>query len=156
MFYPPLLQAAVLRISHPLLSSFRFIHRCKSRPPLLPTPIPPSPPPFTHATHDSMPRCFMAKKLKYPYQEWKQRQEPPDLPGELCVDLRTFSPGLRQARWALLTSSPSTKKKSRSLLTLVFSWKVCCWNTVFKFTKCQCTIRQQCWTDGQSQFTVYS
>ena len=22
-----------------------------------------------------MPRCFMAKKLKYPYQQWKQEQE---------------------------------------------------------------------------------
>ena len=35
-----------------------------------------------------MPRCFMAKKLKYPYEEWKARQEDgaeqtlPD-PGEL-------------------------------------------------------------------------
>lgn len=24
---------------------------------------------------DSMPRCFMAKKLKYPYEQWKQEQE---------------------------------------------------------------------------------
>jgi len=33
--------------------------------------------PTTHYTHtpDSMPRCFMAKKLKYPYQEWKASQE---------------------------------------------------------------------------------
>ena len=22
-----------------------------------------------------MPRCFMAKKLKYPYEQWKQEQE---------------------------------------------------------------------------------
>ena len=22
-----------------------------------------------------MPRCFMAKKLKYPYEQWKERQE---------------------------------------------------------------------------------
>ena len=28
-----------------------------------------------------MPRCFMAKKLKYPYQQWKASQEePPDPP----------------------------------------------------------------------------
>ena len=44
---------------------------------------PPSPPPHTHTydTHVSMPRCFMAKKLKYPYQEWKERQDPVDTGG---------------------------------------------------------------------------
>ncbi len=46
---------------------------------------PPCPPPLTHThtydTHVSMPRCFMAKKLKYPYQEWKERQDPVDTGG---------------------------------------------------------------------------
>ena len=32
--------------------------------------------PAVHAVHkpNSMPRCFMAKKLKYPYQRWKETQ----------------------------------------------------------------------------------
>ncbi len=44
---------------------------------------PPPPPSHTHTydTHVSMPRCFMAKKLKYPYQEWKERQDPVDTGG---------------------------------------------------------------------------
>ncbi len=35
---------------------------------------------YTPTTHDTrrdtkMPRCFMAKKLKYPYEQWKERQQ---------------------------------------------------------------------------------
>ena len=38
-----------------------------------------------------MPRCFMAKKLKYPYEQWKEQQESNVKPetavdeGKLCL-----------------------------------------------------------------------
>ena len=35
-----------------------------------------------------MPRCFMAKKLKYPYEQWKEQQQRSRSPSPPATDLK--------------------------------------------------------------------